>query len=113
MSHRDWRARVADMIAAIEEIRSFTAGMNSAAFQNDARTVKATITDFAILGEAAAHVDQTILDTHPEIPWHVIRAMRNTLVHAYFDVDPGILWTTIEQDLPPLLAALHTLLATK
>lgn len=39
--------------------------------------------------------------------------MRNTLVHAYFDVDPGVLWTTIEQDLPPLRAAPYTLLAMK
>ena len=41
----------------------------------------------------------------------VIRAMRNTLIHAYFEVDPLVLWTTIEQDLPPLLHALRTLIA--
>jgi len=113
VSHRDWRARVIDMIAAIEEIQSFTAGMDFDGFRNDQRTVKATITDFAILGEAAVHVDKTILDARPEIPWQVIRAMRNTLVHAYFAVDPLILWTTIQQDLPPLLVALRALLTAK
>jgi len=113
VSHRDWRARVLDMIAAIEEIQAFTAGMDFAAFKTDQRTVKATITDFAILGEAAAHVDRAILDARPEIPWQVIRAMRNTLVYAYFDVDPQILWTTIRQDLPPLLVALRALLTSK
>jgi uncharacterized protein with HEPN domain len=37
--------------------------------------------------------------------------MRNRLIHAYFDVDLDIVWTTIEDDLPSLLAALDKALA--
>ena len=33
--------------------------------------------------------------------------MRNHLVHAYFDVDLDVLWTTVSEDLPPLLPALQ------
>lgn len=35
---------------------------------------------------------------------------RNRPVHAYFDVDPVILWSTIREDLPPLVEPLTRLL---
>ena len=33
--------------------------------------------------------------------------MRNRLVHAYFDVDIGLVWRTVQEDLPPLIAQLE------
>ena len=36
--------------------------------------------------------------------------MRNRIIHAYFDVDPAIVWDTIRNDLPPLEASLARLL---
>jgi uncharacterized protein with HEPN domain len=37
--------------------------------------------------------------------------MRNRLIHAYFDVDLDIVWTTVVEDIPPLLSALDAALA--
>jgi uncharacterized protein with HEPN domain len=39
-------------------------------------------------------------------------AMRNRLIHAYFDVDLDIIWTTVSDDLPALLPALDEALAS-
>jgi uncharacterized protein with HEPN domain len=36
------------------------------------------------------------------VPWSDIVGMRNRLVHAYFDVDLGLVCDTLEGDLPPL-----------
>ena len=36
--------------------------------------------------------------------------MRNRLIHAYFDVDLDIVWTTVAEDLPPLLPAIESAL---
>jgi len=38
-------------------------------------------------------------------------SMRNRLIHAYFDVDLGIVWTTVSEDLPSLLPVLGSVLA--
>lgn len=38
---------------------------------------------------------------HPEIPWQDATAMRNRLVHGYFDIDLDIVWSTTQQDVPP------------
>jgi hypothetical protein len=37
-----------------------------------------------------------------ELPWAQIGAMRNILVHEYFDVDLEEVWVTVERDLPGL-----------
>jgi uncharacterized protein with HEPN domain len=37
-------------------------------------------------------------------------SMRNRLIHAYFDVDLDIVWTTVADDLPSLLPVLDSAL---
>jgi uncharacterized protein with HEPN domain len=36
--------------------------------------------------------------------------MRNRLIHVYFDIDRDVVWDTVTADLPPLLAAIETIL---
>ncbi len=59
-----------------------------------------------ILGEAASRISPEVLTRFPAIPFAKIVAMRNRLIHANFDVDMNIVWTTVTEDLPPLLPAL-------
>lgn len=40
-----------------------------------------------IIGEAAARVAQETREQYPQISWKNMIAMRNILIHAYFDVD--------------------------
>jgi uncharacterized protein with HEPN domain len=65
---------------------------------------------FIIIGEAANHVPESVQDAHSEVPWHLMRAMRNRLVHVYFNVDPEVMWQTLQQDLPLLQEPLQELL---
>ena len=62
-----------------------------------------------MIGEAAAHVDEAIRQECPSIPWKKIIAMRNRLVHVYFDINRDILWQTVQEDLSPLIAQLEEL----
>jgi uncharacterized protein with HEPN domain len=66
--------------------------------------------NFIVIGEAANHVPDPVQEAHPEVPWNLMRAMRNRLVHVYFTVDPDIMWQTVQQDLPALLKPLENLL---
>jgi uncharacterized protein with HEPN domain len=101
---------VRDILEAAAEIPPFTAGMGLAAFAADAKTRKAVTADFAVMGEAARHVLSDVVSANPEIPWQAMRDLRNLVVHAYFSVEPAILWQTIREDLPGLVAALESLL---
>ncbi|MBZ5727551.1 MAG: DUF86 domain-containing protein [Acidobacteriia bacterium] len=64
-----------------------------------------------ILGEAASKLSAESRLRFPDIPGAKMVSMRNRLIHAYFDVDLDIVWTTVSEDLPPLLAVLDSVLA--
>ena len=110
MSPRDWHERVRDILDAITEIQSFTQGMDFDSFCADARTVRAVELDLIVIGEAASRIPDEIEERHPLIPWPLMRAMRNRLVHVYFSVDERLLWDTLQNDLPAVKAALQSIL---
>jgi len=62
-----------------------------------------------VFGEAAAKISPEVQDAMNDIPWPQILAMRNRLIHAYFDVDRNILWKTATDELPALLPILEKL----
>jgi uncharacterized protein with HEPN domain len=107
---RDWRLRLRDILDAIAAIQEYTAGMDFESFCQDRKTVDAVVRNFTVIGEAAAHIDPDEADAHPEIPWQVMRDMRNVVVHRYFGIDRRIVWDTLRDDLPPLVALLEALL---
>ena len=43
-------------------------------------------------------------ETKHEMPWGMIRGMRNWLAHAYGEMDENIIWETATNDIPQLLA---------
>lgn len=63
-----------------------------------------------LIGEAASRISKECRDTHPEIPWNDIVAMRNRLIHVYFDIDLDRVWDTVTDDLPPLISALEKII---
>lgn len=59
-----------------------------------------------IIGEAAAHLPDSIKQQYPKVPWADIVGMRNLIVHGYYIMDMEIVWKTVHQDLPPLRRAI-------
>ena len=59
-----------------------------------------------IVGEAAKQISSVSRADHPEVPWSAAARMRDRLVHHYFDIDLDILWRTVTEDLPALVATL-------
>ena len=66
-----------------------------------------------MIGEAASQVGEATRRQYPSIPWKKIIAMRNRLVHVYFDINFDILWQTVQDDLPPLIAQLEALMPSE
>jgi uncharacterized protein with HEPN domain len=60
-----------------------------------------------IVGEAAKHVSPELRDEYPNVPWAAAARMRDRLVHHYFDINLDVLWQTVTDDLPQLLAGLR------
>lgn len=64
-----------------------------------------------IIGEAATGVSDDLITAHPEVPWRQIIAMRNRVVHGYFEVDLNILWDVAIGEVPPLRDQVRAILA--
>jgi uncharacterized protein with HEPN domain len=108
-SLRHWPERIKDMLQAARECTAFTAGMTFEQFRDDAKTMKAVIANIAIIGEAARYVPDKIAEKHQHIPWDDMREVRNMVIHAYFGVDPRVMWETVHRDVPRLIHQLEAM----
>ena len=61
----------------------------------------------AVVGEAANHLSAATLDSLTINPWDQIIGMRNILMHQYFRVKPDVVYDTVLNDLPVLVASLE------
>ena len=52
------------------------------------------------------------LGSHASLPWKLIVQMRNKLVHEYAHVRADIVWTTLKNDLPTLVAEIDAYLTS-
>ena len=59
-----------------------------------------------IVGEDAKQVTDETRKEHAGVAWAEAARMRDRLVHHYFDINLDVLWSTVTEDLPALLAAL-------
>ena len=110
MPRRDWRLRVADILAAVERIGRYTAGLQEEAFARDEKTVEAVCFALVVIGEAAAHVPDSVQAGAPQIPWRKMKGMRNIAAHEYFGIDLSTVWQTATVDVPALRPLLEKLL---
>lgn len=60
-----------------------------------------------VIGEASSRVPPETRAQYPQVPWAEARRMRNRLIHEYDNVNYDIVWDTIVNSLPPLIAALE------
>jgi uncharacterized protein with HEPN domain len=110
MPPRRWDIRVRDILAAIEKIHKYTTDYRYRNFEADSKTVDAVVRNLEIIGEAARHIPDDIIEKNPGIPWKEMRDMRNLLSHEYFGVNTKIIWETIQTDLPAIVPVLKRLL---
>lgn len=54
------------------------------------------------IGENVARLSATITDEHPEVPWSLIKRMRDRLAHHYEGTDYEAVWDTLVADLPTI-----------
>ena len=101
--------RVRHIIDAIKEALSFIDGKTRIDLDTNRMLVLALLKELELIGEAASKVSPDFREKHSSIPWSLLIATRNRLVHGYFDVNLDIIWTTINQDLRGLLRIIEDL----
>lgn len=107
---KDDSIRLRHMLDAAREAESFIRNKTRKDLNTNRQTVLALVKCIEIVGEAAANVSKQYRKDLDQIPWANIIGMRNRLIHAYFDINLDILWKTVVEDLPPLIAKLENII---
>jgi len=106
---REWRFYIDDMIGFAEKVIAYTQGLDQDGFVRSGLNYDATVRNLELIGEAAMHIPDDIRQANPQIPWRLIIATRNRLIHAYLGIDNDTLWSIIRSDIPALLPQLIAL----
>ena len=86
---------------------SYLSGTTLAEFLDDVQLQDAVIRRLEIIGEAANQLTDQSVTERSDLPWREMIGMRNVLIHQYGEVDPSVVWETVQRDLPPLIALLR------
>ncbi len=105
----DDKTRLCHMLESAKQATAFIEGQNRQELEDNAMLSLAILRCLEVIGEAASRITRERQDALPQIPWAQIIAMRNRLVHAYYDIKFDIVWSTVTQDLPPLIQELEAI----
>jgi uncharacterized protein with HEPN domain len=104
---REWRFYLDDMISFAEKVLAYSEGFEREAFFSDSMRYDATVRNLELIGGAATRIPEAVRNAHPEIPWRLIIATRNRLIHGYLGIDKDTLWSIIQDEIPTLLQILR------
>jgi uncharacterized protein with HEPN domain len=104
---RSPRDRLTDIQTAIAKVYKYRSSLNGLHAE---MAVSAILREIGIIGEAVNALPEDITAKRPEIGWRQIAAMRNFLVHEYFNIDQAVVEDVITNDLDPLSTAVTAML---
>jgi uncharacterized protein with HEPN domain len=110
-AQREWRFYLDDMTSFAEKVVAYTNGLDQATFVASSLNYDATLRNLELIGEAAVHVPDAVRVANMQIPWRLVIATRNRLIHGYLGIDNDTLWSIIRSDIPALLPNLRALKA--
>ena len=85
---------------------SYVAGMEESAFRSDLKTQDAVVYRLGVIGEAARWTSDAARAAIP-MDWSAIIGMRHRLFHGYREIKLDLVWFTVTDDLPVLVAAIE------
>ena len=98
-SGRNIELFIFDIFIAILKIKKVSSEFNNVQeLLYDFKSWDSIIREFEIIGEASKHLLENSLLTKE---YREVVDFRNQIIHAYFGIDPDIVWTTINTDLEP------------
>lgn len=110
---RDYTLYLKDILAALESIEKFVAGMDVETFEADDKTTSAVMRKLEMIGEAVKQVPDEIREKHSEVPWKEMADMRDKLIRFYFGVDYHLVWRAITERLPRVKENIRKILAAR
>ena len=107
----DPRQRLIHIRENIPLARNFVDGLTYEAFRDNLLVFYALTRCLEIISEASRRLPTELKERHSHIPWAEIAGAGNVYRHDYEDVQQRLVWGTVHERLPELLAAVERELA--
>jgi len=105
------RGRLEHIFEQLQNVENFLSGKSLDDLQKDKILQYAVIKSIEIIGEAAYMLSNEFRMQHSDVEWDGIIRMRHVLVHGYYQISMPLVWSIIEEDLPPFKEQIINLLA--
>lgn len=99
-------AYLLDILESVRLALAYMEGVDQESYARNTQLQDAVIRRLEILGEAARRISEATRAAYPALPWRQMIGMRNHVIHVYDGVDIEVVWDTVQEDLPGLLAML-------
>lgn len=106
---REWSFYIRDMLRFAGNVLIYTDDLDYNGFSARGLTYDATLRNLELIGEAATHIPEEICQLHDEIPWRLVVAVRNRLIHGYLGIDDETVWSIVTDDIPDLVVSLNAI----
>ena len=90
-----------------------SASLKQTDFHSNEDLKRAFVRSLEIIGEATKQIGTEFRETHSDLPWRLMTGMRDRLIHDYGGVDHEIVWQTVKENVPDLLAKVEHILNTE
>ena len=103
--------RLEDVLKSADQIERFLRDSTREHFLGDEILQAAVLQKLLVIGEATSRITRRFRSSHPEIEWQEVIAFRNFAIHAYFNLEWSVVWTTSTVDVPVLRQKVAALLS--
>jgi uncharacterized protein with HEPN domain len=107
----DPRKQLLDIRDNIRLAHAFIEGVDYDSFRDNRLLFYAVTRALEIISEASRRLPDDLKARHPDIPWVEMAGAGNVYRHDYEDVRQRLVWGTVHNRLPALLAAIQQELA--
>jgi uncharacterized protein with HEPN domain len=112
MSRQNTYRHVAKIEEATRIILSYVENLDYESFKKDLKTQDAVMMRLVSIGERVNRLidnDPDFINDTRQIPWNMIRGMRNKIAHDYFGIDSRVLFETARTSIPQLAEMMYEL----
>lgn len=109
MKNKEYQS-IIKMIEYINRAEQYTKDLSFEEFSKDIKTIDATVLVISQIGELVKNFDKYFQTQNDNIKWHILKGLRNRIIHDYEGINLEVIWAIIQKDLQPLKTNLQQIL---